>query len=148
MYHRLYYHVVWTTRDRAPLIDRRVALFLCRFLRATAKEEGVRVLEVGMVRTHVHLLLAAPIRADWSRVLQRLKGASAQIANRGAVAPGDAPLRWAKGYSIHTVSPRAVPAARAYLQRQPEHHPDQAIPDWEGDRERELEMRGAEVRGD
>ncbi len=50
MRHRLYYHLVWTTKDREPLIDASVARFLCKFLRAIAVEERGRVLEIGMFR--------------------------------------------------------------------------------------------------
>ena len=141
MYHRLYYHLVWTTLERQALIDASVAAFLCRFLRTVATQERVRILEVGVVGTHVHLLIAAPLRADWSRLIQRLKGASAHLANRDGVAPPDAPLRWAKGYSIHTVSPGGLDAARQYVRGQPERHPGEAIPGWAGDRLREAELR-------
>jgi REP element-mobilizing transposase RayT len=57
MRHRLYAHVVWTTRDRAPLLDARMARFLWRFLRDVARQERAVVLGLGLVRTHVHLLL-------------------------------------------------------------------------------------------
>ena len=33
MFHRLYCHVVWTTREREPVIDAGLAAFLTRFLR-------------------------------------------------------------------------------------------------------------------
>jgi hypothetical protein len=37
--HRLYVHLVWTTRGRERLIDQELARFLCRFLRAMARKE-------------------------------------------------------------------------------------------------------------
>ena len=49
MWHRLYFHVVWTTRDREPLIDARYAVFLSRFLRAVARQERSQILEIGLV---------------------------------------------------------------------------------------------------
>ncbi|HET8648863.1 MAG TPA: IS200/IS605 family transposase, partial [Gemmatimonadales bacterium] len=134
MYQRLYYHLIWTTVERTPLIDAGLAGFLCRLFRAIARDEGVRILEIGMVQTHVHLLIAAPLRTDWIRLIQRLKGASSYVANREGLAGQNGPLRWARGYSIHTVSPRAVESARQYLASQPERHPDEAIEGWEGDR--------------
>jgi putative transposase len=141
MYHRLYYHVIWTTIDRTPRIDARVANFLCTFLRTVAREERVHVLELGIVRTHVHVLLQAPPDVNWSRLLRRLKGGSAAVANRDRIAPEGSLLRWAKGYSLHTVSRRALPAARDYLRNQPSHHPLDAILDWSGDRIAEAERR-------
>ena len=38
--HRLYVHVVWTTRGRAPLLDAKVARFLWRFLRDVVRQSG------------------------------------------------------------------------------------------------------------
>src|SRR3954462_863360 len=55
--HRLYLHLVWTTRAREPLIDCALARFLCRFLRAMARKQRAYGLEIGMVQTHVHLLV-------------------------------------------------------------------------------------------
>src|SRR5437660_668164 len=47
MLDRIYCHIVWTTRDRQPLIDAGLARFLCGFLRAVATQENARILEIG-----------------------------------------------------------------------------------------------------
>ncbi len=133
MLHRLYYHVVWTTREREPLIGAGLARFLCRFLRGVARQERTTILEIGMVRTHVHLLVRTHPTTDLSRLLQRLKGGSAMIAGRERHSSEGKSLRGAKGYSIHTVGARSLVAAREYLRGQPAHHPEQAIPQWPGD---------------
>ena len=133
MNHRLYCHVVWTTRNRDPIIDAGLARFLCRFLRSVARQERARVLEIGMVATHVHLLVRIHPTTNLSRLLQRLKGGSAAIAGKERRSTSGQVLRWAKGYSIHSVSARAVEAVRDYLLGQPTHHPGEAIPDWSGD---------------
>ena len=59
MRHRIYFHIVWTTRHRAPLLDAGLARFLCRFLRQVAREEQAHLLEIGMVMTHLHVLARA-----------------------------------------------------------------------------------------
>jgi putative transposase len=129
MRHRLYAHVVWTTRDRAPLLDARIARFLWRFLRDVARQERAVVLQLGLVRTHVHLLLRLHPTTPLPRLLQRLKGGSAVIGTREKHANPD-PLRWSKGYGITSVSPTAVERVRQYLRTQQLHHPDDAIPGW------------------
>ncbi len=141
MIDRIYCHVVWKTRDRQPLIDAGVARFLCGFLRAVAAQEGARILQIGMVRTHVHVLVRVHPTTVLSRLLQRLKGGSAAIAGKERHAPPDNRLRWAKGYSIYSVSPRSLDAVRHYLRTQPEHHPDMVITGWTGD-EPEYEQSG------
>jgi len=130
MRHRLYVHVVWTTRDRAPLITAPAAIFLSRFLPAVAAQERGAVLALGLVSTHVHLLLRLHPLASIPRLLQRLKGGSATLAEREGHCVAGTVLRWAKGYDLESVSPRAVPRVLEYVSRQAERHPSVAIDGW------------------
>jgi REP element-mobilizing transposase RayT len=134
MYHRLYYHVVWGTNDREPLITLRTARFLCGFLRGIAIQERSRILDIGIVMDHVHVLITIHPTTNWPRLIQRLKGGSSMLANREGQVDCDHPLKWAKGYSVQTVSPCNVDKVRGYLKKQSLHHPEKAIPGWEGDR--------------
>lgn len=79
MYHRLYCHIVWTTREREPLIDSGLARFLTRYLRTIARQERAHILEIGMVATHVHLLMRIDQGTSLPRLLQRLKGGSSYL---------------------------------------------------------------------
>ena len=127
MRHRLYVHVTWTTRDRDPLIDAGFAALLHRLLPAIAGQEKALILEVGIVRTHVHLLLRVDPTTRIPRLLQRLKGGSSVILNRDRGTTVRNPLRWAKGYNIESVSTQAVARVRSYVRDQDKHHPDEAI---------------------
>ncbi len=129
MRHRLYVRVVWTTRDRARSIDADLAQFLTRYLPAVVKQERGTLLALGIVRNHVHLLALVHPETRLPRLVQRLKGGSAAIA--GKERHGRARLRWAKGYTIESVSPRAVGEARRYVGAQAHHHPEDAIEGWE-----------------
>jgi len=133
MYHRVYVHLVWTTRGREPLIDLPLADFLCGFLRAAARKEGAYVLEIGMVCSHVHVLARLHPTTSISRLLQRLKGASSAVAAKKGYGARNRRLLWAKGYSVQSVSVRALDSVRRYLRAQPMHHADEAIPGWRGD---------------
>ena len=126
---RLYFHLVWTTRGRAPALDRPAADFLERYLRAVARQERARVLALGAVRSHVHVLIEAHPMTVLPRLIQRFKGGSSALINREGHTDTPHAVRWAKGYAIHTVSPRAVPHARSYVEQQGEHHPTERIPE-------------------
>ena len=130
---RMYCQIVWTTRQRASLIDAGLAAFLCRYLRAVGSQEHVRILQIGMVSTHLHLLVRLRPTTDVSHLLQRFKGGSAAVAGKERHSTDGHVLRWAKGYSIHSISPRDVAPVRAYVHGQPTHHPELAIPGWDGD---------------
>jgi REP element-mobilizing transposase RayT len=132
MRHRVFVHLTWTTRDRAPLIDRARAAFLMHFLPAVARQESARVLATGLVTTHAHLLLQISPATDISLLVQRLKGGSAMLAGREGHGPRESPLRWARGYNMESVSPRALPEVVRYIERQSERHPREAIVGWNG----------------
>ncbi len=87
------------------------------------------MLAIGIVRSHVHLLVRLHPASSLPRLLQRLKGGSAMLANREGHAR--AALRWSKGYNVETVSPKSLEAARRYVLDQAAHHPDEAIEGWE-----------------
>ncbi len=123
---RLFYHIAWTTRDRQPLIEAAVAEFLARYLPSVARQERTRILELGIVRTHLHLLIKTHPTTSIPRLLQRFKGGSATLANReGHASQGE--LRWAKGYNIETVGPRSIDAVGRYVRNQAMRHPAEAI---------------------
>ncbi len=129
MYHQLLVHIVWTTRDRRPTIDQPRAAYLWEHLPIIARQERARLLELGIVATHLHLLVRLHPSTVIPRLLQRMKGGTATVINRH-VASLEPSLRWAKGYSVISVSPRQRGMAAAYVRHQPTHHPSEAIPGW------------------
>jgi putative transposase len=124
----IFVHVSWTTDQRSPTITRPAANFLRRFLPAEAGRHRARVIAIGMVADHVHVLLRIHGAFDLPRLVQGFKGASSRILNADMVlAPMG--LRWARGYDARSVSPGAVRRVAAYVATQGRHHPDLAIAD-------------------
>ena len=130
MYHRMFLHVVWTTRDRERLLNADIANFLENFLPAIAQQERATLLALGAVRTHVHVAVQVTPMTVLPQLLQRWKGGSSALVGKEGVAEPGA-LRWEKGYSAHSVSPLALDRVIEYVLRQPAHHPDEAIAGWE-----------------
>ncbi len=135
VWHRLYYHLVWTTRLRAPLIDAECASFLCGYLRSVSARYRGRVLTIGIVSTHVHVLLAGDPQSEFPRLIGHFKGGSATTWNKLHAERVGWKLQWAPGYGLSTVGRTQVRSVRDYLRRQPEHHPLERIEGWEGDRQ-------------
>ena len=129
MRHRILFHIVWTTQLRKPLIDLEGARFLCNTLRTLAREHRSVILELGLVATHVHVLLRAEPLCDLTKMVGRMKGVTSRIAKQKEIAP----LAWADGYNVESVSPADEQKLRHYLRAQPFRHPDEAIGGWEGD---------------
>ena len=122
----LYALLTWTTLRRLPLIHAGAGSFLRRMLPEIARRHGTRLIELGIVRNHVHLVLELPSQVAIPRLVQGLKGASARIANRDGVMPR-APLRWANGYDLRSLSVRDLQGAIRYVRSQPERHPELAL---------------------
>ena len=128
---RLYGLLTWTTLRRLPLIHPNVAAFLRRVLPEIARRHDVRVVEIGIVRNHVHLIVELSPRPDVPRLVQGLKGASSRIANRDGYMPR-ARLQWAAGYDFRSLGVRDLQRAIAYVRDQARRHPELAIEDFPG----------------
>ena len=124
--HQLYFHLVWSTLDRRPMIDETTRQFLDEFFRKTAARHESEIVGLAILKTHVHMVVRTPARIDLPRLVQFFKGGSSYAASRQ---PGNVlGLRWAKEYSATTVSPRQLKEAMRYLEKQEQHHPGEGIP--------------------
>ena len=123
--HQLFIHLAWTTLDRRPMIDAGTSSFLEEFFKKTASRHDVKIVELAMLKTHVHMVVRTPPRIDLPRLVQFFKGGSSYAASRQ---PDNVlGLRWAPEYSATSVGPRQLEIVRRYLRNQPNHHPGEAI---------------------
>jgi REP element-mobilizing transposase RayT len=129
MHHQILLHVVWTTRHRGAHIDAARAAMLAADLPRIAREERCELLALGIVTTHLHLIVRCHPTINLPRLLQRMKGGTAHHINGGHAARSHH-LRWAKGYSVTSISPRNLAIAMRYVDAQTIHHPTEAIPGW------------------
>lgn len=117
-YTRLRYHAITATHERRPMLTPEVEAIVYATLRRVMDDEGGRVLAVGGVEDHVHLVLALRPTHALADVMRVLKSASARAAHRA----GHEAFRWQTGYWASTVSPRHVSRVQRYVARQKEHH--------------------------
>jgi len=123
--HQLFIHLAWTKLDRKPMIDAATRSFLEEFFKKTAARQEVEIVELAMLKTHVHMVIRTPPRLDLPRLVQFFKGGSSYAASR--LPDNGLGLRWAPEYSSTSVGPRQLETVRQYLRNQPNHHPDEAI---------------------
>ena len=116
----LVYHMVFSTKNRHSLIHDELEDDLYPYLGGIVRGEKGRLLEVGGIADHVHLLAVLPPSISVSEMLQRIKGNSSRWVN----AEGRSRGRFARqtGYGAFTVSESAVPDVKAYIQGQEDHH--------------------------
>jgi putative transposase len=118
-YSSLNYHLVFSTKDRMPLISEELRPRLHEYLGGMVRRmEGV-ALGVGGVADHVHLLVSLkPVHrlADFMRDLK--KDATRWIQEAHAANA----FAWQEGYAAITVSPSGLEAVRNYVLQQERHH--------------------------
>ena len=110
---RLYYHLVWGTKNREPLIDEGIEKRLFPYLVDRANELDCRVLAINGWNDHVHMVISIPPKYAIAEVVKRLKGASSHDFDG---------LGWQRGYGALSVGERQCQIAIGYVKNQKEHH--------------------------
>jgi putative transposase len=119
-YWRAFYHIVWTTKHRMPLITPEIEALIFPSIIHKAREMGAIVYALNGTTDHVHLAAAIPPRVAVAQLVGELKGRSSFIVNHRC----DDNFAWQKGYGVHTFGERHLPWLINYVQRQKEHHAD------------------------
>jgi putative transposase len=119
-YTNLIYHIVFSTKDRRPLITTEYQARLYDYIGGTILAVGGISLELNGTEDHVHLL--AKLRPDrsLSDVLRDLKANATGWMHD--VFPSLRNFSWQRGYGAFTVSQANVEEVRRYIARQKEHH--------------------------
>jgi len=119
-YTNLLYHIIFSTKDRRPLITPDYEVRLYDYIGGTIRElEGIS-LALNGTEDHLHLL--AKLRPDraLSDVLRKLKANASGWMHR--VFPRLENFTWQQGYGAFTVSQSNVKEVQRYIARQKLHH--------------------------
>lgn len=119
-YTRLLVHVVFSTKNRAALIDEVLRPRLFEYMAGVARHEFGRALEIGGTVDHVHALLSLRAEVSTAEAVRKLKSLSSGWVHRTfRDRPG---FSWQDGYAAFSVSESALSRVRAYIAGQEEHH--------------------------
>ena len=115
----LHYHIVFSTKERRPLIDGawrgRLHEYLGGLIRAA---DGIPEI-VGGTADHVHILAGLKATHTLSSFVQDIKQTSSRWIHETV---GVKDFAWQQGYGAFTVSVSNVDAVKAYIANQEEHH--------------------------
>lgn len=78
---RCYYHIVWATKGRQPLITPEIEKVLFRSIETKAQTMACSILAMNTAFDHIHVLTAIPptmAAADW---VKQIKGTSSHEIN-------------------------------------------------------------------
>ena len=119
-YTEIYYHFVWSTKFRQPLILAEFEARLHDKIRRKAQELGVHLYAVNGMADHIHVVCDLPPRLAAEAVMNGLKGSSSHFINH--LDGGCFTLYWQEGYGAHTFFKAALSRVVAYVDNQKFHH--------------------------
>jgi REP element-mobilizing transposase RayT len=114
----LHYHIVFSTKDRMPLIDDSWRERLHDYLGGTVGGLGGFSQGVGGVADHVHLLVGLKATHCLADFMRELKKASSVWVHEEI---GQREFSWQEGYGAFTVSPTTRTQVQKYIANQAEH---------------------------
>jgi len=122
----LYCHIVFSTKNREPVIDEQIRERLYAYMGGVIGERKSVLLSAGGMPDHVHLLVS--FGREWcvSDMVRDVKASSSrwihETFDRRAFA-------WQAGYGAFSVSYSSLDSVKSYLARQQEHHAKRSFQD-------------------
>lgn len=119
-YIKIWVHIVWTTKNRKPLLfdEKRKAIF--SHILENAKMKGIYIDTLNGHLDHVHCLISMNSGQTIDKILMLLKGESSNWIKKNKILSGN--FNWQNEYFAVSVSESALPRVRAYIKGQENHH--------------------------
>jgi len=117
-YTNLLYHIVYGTKERAPLIDTSLKSDLHGYLGGIVRGLGCVPIDINGMSDHVHLLVRIRPTISVSEFFSKLKSNSSGWARKQKKRC----FAWQTKYGAFTVSESQVDRVRQYIRDQEQHH--------------------------
>ena len=111
-------HVIFSTKDRAPLIRPEIKPELFAYLGGLTRELKGKAYGINGTNDHVHMLISLPPNVSTSDALRFIKAnSSGWVSDKWNKA-----FAWQLGYGAFSVSKSNVPEVLRYIANQEKHH--------------------------
>jgi len=110
-------HVVFSTKDRRPLLNDEIRPDLWAYIGGIARKNGFKALAVGGIADHAHALLQLPTTIDIAKAVQCIKGDSSKWAHERI-----ADFAWQQGFGAFSIGISQLDTTVAYSKNQEQHH--------------------------
>jgi REP element-mobilizing transposase RayT len=118
-YWQLFYHFVWTTKNREPLLNPQVEPIIYGYIRSKVIGLGGVLFALSGMPEHVHLVASVPPRLAVSTFIGQVKGVAATKHNKSGVADL---LYWQEEYGVFSFDGKRLRDVVAYVENQKRHH--------------------------
>ncbi|QLE54906.1 IS200/IS605 family transposase [Nostoc sp. TCL26-01] len=118
---RLYYHLVWTTKNRQPLITSNKEQQLYNYILGKAQALNCQIHAIDGIEDHIHVVVTIPPSLAVSEFVKKIKGSSSHHLNHSSNASSDK-FAWQEGYGVFSLGYKQLKDVVIYVQNQKIHH--------------------------
>ncbi len=122
---RLHIHLIFSTKNRQPVLRDAVRDSLHRYMATVLQNLGCPPVLINSVEDHVHILFELGRTVAVSEAVEEVKKTSSKWIK--TMGPEFATFAWQAGYGAFAVSESNVAAVRDYIAGQREHHRKKAF---------------------
>ncbi|MHB9133505.1 MAG: IS200/IS605 family transposase [Armatimonadota bacterium] len=124
-YWQLFYHLVWATKYRNPIISESIEEEIVTLIRNKAIGLGATVFALNGMPDHTHLVSTIPPSIAVATFVGKVKGASSAMFNKTGRYVDD--FAWQVGYGAFSFDGSRLPLYVSYVERQKTHHEENTI---------------------
>jgi REP element-mobilizing transposase RayT len=125
-YANLSVHLVFSTKDRMPLMTRDVREHLFPYIGGIVKGQGGTTVAIGGMPDHVHIVARLPTNVCVADFVRTVKTNSSKRTNEHAT---DMKFGWQRGYGAFSVSQSVLSVVAQYVRNQEQHHRHRSFKD-------------------
>ena len=126
-YSQIYIQVVFAVQDRVSLIGREWKDELYKYITGIVKNHNQKLLAIGGVENHVHILLNIKPNIALSDLVRDIKANSSRFINEKRLVKGK--FSWQEGFGAFSYSISQLDDVIRYIQNQEEHHRETSFKD-------------------
>lgn len=120
-----YFHIVWSTKNRVPWINPELQKRLYSYLIGIIRNHKGKLIEIGGMPDHVHMLIELSNLDKFSYFIRDLKSCSSLWIHQ--TFPQLKDFAWQEGYGSFSVSVSAISTVKKYILNQEKHHANQSF---------------------
>ena len=122
---QIHIHKVFAVQNRTSLIRKDWQERLYKYIIAIIQKHGHKVLSIGGVADHIHILFGFRPTQSLSLLMQEVKRDSSEWVNQNKLVMGR--FSWQEGYGAFSYSKSQISNVSKYIENQEKHHSKQTL---------------------
>jgi len=122
-YIRVYHHLVWSTKNRAPLLTAEFRERLYKYIGGIMSKRDWHLLAIGGVDDHIHIFFYVQKIHDISEMVRCIKANSSQFVRYNH----SKEFSWQHGYGWFSCTGVSIAGLKHYILNQEQHHKQESF---------------------